>query len=954
MAWYCYWISQKQEVWNLILATERAAIAASGKAEFITALDIDSDLDSDPDPTKAHYRGDFYVDFDAEDIDESIEKTREFLSHLVDAYGIDPEQLRLFASGKKGFHIEVPTACFIGKPNPNGYLHLPAIYKEMAFSMYHETLDLSVYTARKGRMWRVVNFKRPDSGTYKIQITAAEALGMTEALYRELVAAPRVPFLTAPPSVSSKLELLWTQCRDKVERKVKRNAGKKRDANLLAKFNNQIPPTLEALMNGDGIKEGAGFQKIALQLAIAAHGLGLKRDEFIEKCQGLCKNHQGDGSRYRSIPQRRTELGRMWDYMHSNPAYEFSGGAIRALVDGPAPDLTLGETTNPDGSSDLAITLGLSINRNGIYKMTDEGFPLRISPVGAANPAYLWSLDTGDFMGYAVDLFANGVPCGRHTLTMDVFSSRQRFTGFMSRIVNESCQVTDGQVNALISIFKRMAQQSEGGIVYVVSHEGLDIVTLPDTRERDIIWVERDRVLSKLGKSYVFVNGIYGGMDHPYKVDLLLAPHLIPVSGQRCEGVDYLTPRHMEALRQDLHHLLRINHTQAIAKALGWVVACFLCPALRLTHDRQFPLLHLYGTMHSGKSTTMRLMAGLHSHNRPLDLVIAGSSTPAPITSKAVGTTSIPFIVDEYKPMEMRGNQLDTLTMMFRAVWDCGAAMRGRVSREKGDSQVVTQELAQSAPTAMLSEFREQDAAILNRAIVVPFDTQDQALFSEHVLALTQDRQENLFGSLGREIVDYLIFSDKASPEAIHAKLVEYKNQLAPIIKGDASDRPRYAIAVAATGLHFFKEVLALFFDAEFSGRIDELLEALLAPPLEKAATLVTATRPALAQVLGILSELSHRQGVTDDHCLVYGVDYGVGPDYVELNARRSYFKYALRAKTVGDRRLFLGADAFIAALDLYKGASKVIDSPLGTQTVYRLDTQQMYETDHIEPFADK
>ena len=199
MTWYCYWSAKKQATWQLALATERPSIIASGKAEFTTALDLDQDLDSEGiEQDKVRYTGPFYLDFDSGDISETISQVNVFLTHLEECYALDLNQIALYASGKKGFHIEIPQKLFVSKPSHTGYLHLPAIYKEMSFAMYHDTLDMSVYTAKKGRMWRCPNFKRPDTGTYKVQVTLAEMQEMTDEYYGKVISVPRPCFPVNP------------------------------------------------------------------------------------------------------------------------------------------------------------------------------------------------------------------------------------------------------------------------------------------------------------------------------------------------------------------------------------------------------------------------------------------------------------------------------------------------------------------------------------------------------------------------------------------------------------------------------------------------------------------------------------------------------------------------------------------------------------------------------------
>jgi hypothetical protein len=77
---------------------------------------------------------------------------------------------------------------------------------------------------------------------------------------------------------------------------------------LLAKFKGQFPPSLQKVMAGEAVNAGAGFHKIALQVAITANALGKKEDEIIAACDGLLEKHQSDGHRYNTPVKRRNEI----------------------------------------------------------------------------------------------------------------------------------------------------------------------------------------------------------------------------------------------------------------------------------------------------------------------------------------------------------------------------------------------------------------------------------------------------------------------------------------------------------------------------------------------------------------------------------------------------------------------------------------------------------------------
>ena len=211
MTMYLFYQMEGKSKWIPALATERENIAKTRKPALVSVLDVDNSFDTDltGDEIRAlRYSGSFYADFDAEDIEEATEQFKVFLLKLK-AMNVDLDMLRLYATGKKGYHIEVPAQMFMGKVPVAGVLHLPHIYREMAYGLFVDTLDMNVYSTKRGRQWRCPNVKRADNGKYKVQISAEEALAMTPETYSEVCNSPRNALPIEPPSLNADLGLLY-------------------------------------------------------------------------------------------------------------------------------------------------------------------------------------------------------------------------------------------------------------------------------------------------------------------------------------------------------------------------------------------------------------------------------------------------------------------------------------------------------------------------------------------------------------------------------------------------------------------------------------------------------------------------------------------------------------------------------------------------------------------------
>jgi hypothetical protein len=329
-----YFHQTGKTTWRAVNAeTLTQMLQSSNPPEFRTVLGIVGDYNE---TTPPHYTGPLYFDFDAAEIADAVEYFQVVLLKLQDL-GVDLEACRLFASGGKGFHIEIPQAVFMAKVPPHGIQALPLIYKELAYRLAVPTIDLRVYSQGKGRQWRQPNIKRAN-GNYKVPLTVDEALNITADTYFAIVAAPRPFPPLAPPEFCPGLAMKYSTARDNI---LKASNGKhkcnpsKTAALLQARckaVGAALPPSLLALGAGRmKPREGAGFNQIAVQICTTAHALNMSENDLIGWCSGLIARHDGDGSRYGTPHKREAALREMHRYTLDNPCYEFSVGGVRSI-----------------------------------------------------------------------------------------------------------------------------------------------------------------------------------------------------------------------------------------------------------------------------------------------------------------------------------------------------------------------------------------------------------------------------------------------------------------------------------------------------------------------------------------------------------------------------------------------------------------------------------------------
>ena len=928
MAWYAFWQQEGgEDRWELMLAEQRERIIKDRTPAFTTILDVDNDFKgqmTQEEIQKVHYRGPLYFDFDSSSIEEVIPKFKKFLLRLRDEFQFDLEQAQLFATGGKGFHCVIPMQCFIPKVPVKGVMALPYIYKEMALEVFVDTLDLRVYTAKRGRQFRTANVKRTN-GKYKVPIQVKEALEMTVEMYEEFVSAPRPATATNAPELNPQLALLYSTSHDKVDKASKNRKKSKLDTNLLKRFGKDVPPSILSAMSGENLADGVGFQKIAMQLSLAAHALGKTEEQFLSLCDGLCENHVSDGTRYNTPSKRRNELSRMFQYLQDNPCYDFSIGGIKALLhpDTQTTDLDngnvdLGDEDEDEEELEHAISQGIRVSPNGIFKKTEAGL-VRVSALGMSAPCHLIDVATDESKGYEVDIYVNGRKKGRKWLEMSHFMSRNRFLQFSLATGGVNMNATDQQVGAIADILLSRAVKNNR-VVYTTSREGVDYVMLPDGRS-DVIWADNSKVISKLGVNYRLVGKLSDSGE--YRTDLMNAP-AFEVN---------------ETSKEFFRKLFNINRPDVIGKLLGWYSACFFSQLLRHQFNK-FPLMQVFGPAGSGKTDMNQLFANLHYYEKQPKLVSAMNQTPFVMDAYASGSGSIPLILDEFKPREMRRDRLDKAKSIIRDNYNGAEAGRGQISDSSGQSKLSLNSAENKAPIVFLGEALESQTAILERCVMVNVNKEGKRGHYNDFLFCQNHR--TILGQLGKLCVERTLEMDVTGLRNVVTKYVASIQEAVGDRSGDSS-RPIYNMAVVLTGLEFTRRIIEELFDGEFDDDFKRMREGIIG----RTDSLVPRV---MSEVSKVLDTMAHMSRAEDDERtkLLIGKDYVVDGSVLYIRLKNAYAKYLRYRRTTGEEALFDSTEAFIAAMSNYGGVvdTQGIDCEIlkdaATTVVYGLSLEHL------------
>ena len=976
MAYYYYQDGHRpDELWKPIREDKLYTIEG---AMFVTILSVDSPVPEDASReqlAEIKYNGPLYFDLDDATSPASTAIYAKQLVKKLEENGVFPAQLEIYASGGKGFHILVPRECFMAKPPKGGLAFLPAIYKEMAFSLAVPSMDFRVYTARRGRMFRQQNVLRPN-GLYKVRISYAELESLVaipdkaeaEAAYKELCSAPRrsIDIESDTPELATGMLALFDQAKAKVSKAAARN--KKAKPVSLPKD----MPSFDALLRGEGLKPDAGFQNIAMQVAITAHAKGMTCEELLAASEGLCAHHQSDGTRYNTPAKRREELARMWNYTADNPCYTYSPSAVTALLTHTAPDMhgltvtedevaeAIAEKTDSDEVASEYDHAGLIMTRQGAFTLTEHG-PKMVTAVSFDNVTELVSAEDSRMSVLEADLYIAGRKISSNVpIELDSFNS----VSSVNKVLMRHGQVFSGNDVQARGMFLRMVEKARksGKRMYVSSREGLDIVKIAGhdseaVRKGFLVWSDNRGVavpphIQDTGVQMRFVG--YPDPHGQFQTDIEDAPKL----------TEWLKDEaNKEDLRVFLNNLLHCQSPAHIGKLLGWMVAAYWRMLFHEKFDK-FPLMHINGSAGMGKTETTKLFCNLHYYNTEPKM-LTPTSTIFAVTSAISGSSSIPLVLDEFKPAEMNPQTYDKFKLVLRDAYNCRVVERGGGTRESSDYRSVHR-TALSAPIIFIAEAAESESALMERVVLL---TQikppaSHAIESYKRYSKAVEKKEYL-GIIGKYIATSIV--RKTTVESFNEEFLPIYNDTRKelMLSGDeenlseaelskktgAKERTVFNYAVCKFGLRKFQNLVKGIFGNEF----DEIFQEMWDNVCSSVEDIQSHTTPEWLKVLNTFTDMTRLD--PESPCfIVQNREYAYvsynGKNCIEFNLRACYHKYRQYMAMSRSKPLFPGEPAFVFAMSTSsaleaKGVNVELDVPGGS---YIFDLQELRSNGFIAP----
>ncbi len=263
----------------------------------------------------------------------------------------------------------------------------------------------------------------------------------------------------------------------------------------------------------------------------------------------------------------------------------------------------------------------------------------------------------------------------------------------------------------------------------------------------DVPKVRATHVVGRHGASWLTPAGCVSTDETEEELTFINVGHETPqVSCNILEDTD----AYRELLKELLEHLPKLNRPEAILPVLGWFLATPQKVVIERDTHARFPILMLFGTRGSGKTSLIQLLQRLMGYDNPHGYDC--DTTKFALLTLLGSTNSVPINLKEYRE-ETYGGRL--VERMLRLAYDTGYDVRGRP-----DQTTVTYPL--TAPIVIDGEDLTSDAANLERAVAVGLSPDDVLLGTESYDAFYHLQHDvSLKDFVGRYIVFCLTQGEK-------------------------------------------------------------------------------------------------------------------------------------------------------------------------------------------------
>lgn len=852
---YLIFRPDKKETWKIYGQKQLAGLEKN--PAFMTVLAVDQDpevLEDAGEDSLEHVKflGPMYWDFDGTDLDVVLDDSRKLVEWLRKKMDVPDEFINVWLSGQKGVHITVPEEIF-GVRTPTKLL--PWIYKEIALSIPLDTMDMGVYSAGKGRMWRCEGIPRPGTGTFKVGVTLDELESMDAQQYEVLVATARPALeLRKPDKVLAfpKAETLMKMAKSTANRKFrayKDDPGVQED---VLKNIEGIPGCIEKLITEGDCPE-SNWNQAAMQLA-AYIGAKYDRSEskvYDEELVDPFVRNVENGTRP-TVAERKKHVREQ-----INRAF---GGRMKFRM-GPLVN-TLGA---PCGHcvlcrSDLAEGLDAE-DGDGTIKYCDDT-KIRQTPKGMYMVGENSSRQLTTFTFKAdselieMQLHDKGIrELGRAALKGTLTDDTGReFKDF---------EMPEGAWAGAKDL--RRAVEGRGSVaVYstdvevqkmlraVLNFSGNDMIK---TTKSPVCGIIFERKGSNVIPHYVEEGGSFTqtGNDNRYffSGEGGLSPDLLNESDPYPDDTE---------LEDTLKAMFNVNVPEVVAATVGWTVACHFREHIQSSVN-QFPLMNLTGGANAGKSSFLFIVLNLSGLDYcETDFVNSETASFYPILRAVSSSSTIPRLVEEMNPTVMGFKKYNQVLGLLKGGWNRAPIPRGYIGSGR---EVKVSNDRVSSPIVYTSEQPPSISSLLSRTLGanLAVKTLYEPSYKEAFKVAHKGRRS--LHRMGRALVSLAMSMPPDDVMAMYDANEGY-------VSDSIGTRPKFSVQTALVGLDLLKKACEMY-EVDVVQEIADLKAKYIAHLSNTLAEQVAEKR--ITEVDRVLMALDDMATSSDDRS--YGLEAG-------------------------------------------------------------------------------
>ena len=160
-----------------------------------------------------------FIDIDNENLQQAFDDTVSLLSYFFDTYQLSPDDLYLYFSGAKGFHVGISSRV-LGFKRDEVFSDVIQRCKCFVEKICNIKVDLAIYDT--SRIFRISNSLNTKSGLYKVPLNHSE-LQFGIDMVKDIAENPRDNFKREKPisqvGKNDKLAVLWSSCKQSLFKK---------------------------------------------------------------------------------------------------------------------------------------------------------------------------------------------------------------------------------------------------------------------------------------------------------------------------------------------------------------------------------------------------------------------------------------------------------------------------------------------------------------------------------------------------------------------------------------------------------------------------------------------------------------------------------------------------------------------------------------------------------------